>query len=352
MSYTQEQARSWTRKSYERRDDSYQPTYPSGRNGASFGERRRDRSPVSRGYKRSLSPSPPVSRNGARNSENWRDSRLDVRPPSRSVWATPQSEDVVPGVIMFLPRGFVVGAQSPSMLLQDQTWVNERAAGHPVVVWDTDTRGDELIARCLPMTSFGGTRVEEKYNKAKVWRHWLEYVPIMQHQAVESDANMPLLTLADGETMRQQTYVHLDHFFDIESRFLQVHGHNARFGRSMHLEDAALSVLVFKFHQFISGGIERPWARIRSPLDRYGDAAPVEELARPVLGQRAWEKVCNGRELEAARHREAGTREWTGHEREQSPFKGGQEPVGAAVGLFSQTSGSTQWWGPHRHFQH
>ncbi|KAM0711548.1 hypothetical protein Q7P35_000914 [Cladosporium inversicolor] len=348
MSYMQEQAKSWARRSYERGNDSYRPTYPDGRNGASFGERRGERAPVSSGYKRSLSPSPLTSRSGIRNPEGRRDSRFDVQPPSRSVRATPQSEEVVPGVIMSLPKGFVVGAQSTSRLLQDQTWVNERAAGHPVVVWDTYPRGGELIARCLPMTSFKSTRVEEKYNTARVWRHWLEYVPIMQRQAVESDANMPLLALADGETMRQQTYVHLDHFFDIESSFLQVHGHNARFGRSMHLEDAALSVLVFKFHQFISGGIERPRASIRSPLDRYGAAAPVEKLARPVLGQRAWERMREGRELETARHRDAGTREWTGHEREESPFKGEQEPDGIAVRPFTQTSDFTQWAGPRR----
>lgn len=67
MSYMQEQAKSWARRSYERGNDSYRPTYPDGRNGASFGERRGERAPVSSGYKRSLSPSPLTSRSGIRN---------------------------------------------------------------------------------------------------------------------------------------------------------------------------------------------------------------------------------------------------------------------------------------------
>jgi len=161
------------------------------------------------------------------------------------------------------------------------------------------------------MTSFGSRTVEEKYNSPNAWRHWLEYVPIMQqHGATVSDANMPLLALANGEAMTQRTYVHLDHFFDIEARYLDMHGRNARFGRSVHLEDAALSVLVFKFYQFITGEVERPHARLRSPLDYRGP----EQLARPVLGSAALEKVREGRALETARRTQTGAYEWTGWE--------------------------------------
>jgi hypothetical protein len=320
MSYTQTQgtsgpqadkwrprpyARSWNRRphdaQFERND-----------------ERRSESSRAASRYQTSRSASPPDSPVRTGTLDSRRDSLIDVKLLGRRAPAAPsvsQPHEVVPGVIMFVPKGLKVRDCSPSMLLQDQPWVNEHATGHPVVVWDTYKRGDELIARCLPMTSFGGRRVEEKYDSAGAWKHWLEYVPIMQDGvAVASDANMPSLALADGETMRLQTYVHLDHFFDIEVEFLHPHCRNARSGRSVHLEDAALSVLVFKFHQFISGETRRPRAWIRSPLDSYGRYAPVEKLARPELGQEARVKADIGRELEAARHEAAGTREWTGKE--------------------------------------
>ena len=305
-------ANRWVPRPYDRNRDWRQYDAPSGRNY----ERRSDSYRPSSRYQPSRSASPPDSNVGTKTLESRRDSRIDLQQPS---WGAPaalpasQPHQVVPGIIMFVPNDLKVKDASPSRLLRQQPWVNDRATGHPVAVWDTYEHGGELIARCLPLTSFTETRVEDKY-VSRAWKHWLEYVPI-KHQgvAVASDANMPSLALADGESMSKLTYVHLDHFFDIEARFLDLSSRNTRYG--MHLEDAALSVLVFKFHQFISGEIKRPSAKVVSPLDSYDDKAPVEELARPKLNHPAEQARVNvGRELEAARHRAAGTREWTGKE--------------------------------------
>lgn len=210
---------------------------------------------------------------------------------------------------MFLPRQVKTGPSSESSLLRQQPWVNQTATNHFVAVWDTYMRGDEEIARCLPMTSFKETRVEEKYHTPNAWKYWLEYVPILKGGiSAASEANMPSLALVDRQEMMRSTYVHLDHFFDIEVRFLNR-------SHPVYLENDALSVLVYKFHQFISKRRPgRPYGRISSPLDRYGDDAPVERLARPKLSPTAMEKVRDGRELEAARYRAAGTHEWTGIE--------------------------------------
>lgn len=346
MSYTQEQARSWTRKSHERRDDNYRPTYPSARNGGSFDERRRDRSPVSRGYKRSLSPSPPASPSGTRNAESRRDSRFDLQPFSKSVTAAPQPRKVVPGVIMNFPAG----VKSRSKILRDQPWVNDRATGHPVMVWDTYRWEGEDYARCLPMTSLNGESPEKKYPHA--WRHHLRYVPISQGgEITKSRTNMPMLTLAENGRMDQQTYVHLDHFFDIEVKYLRPRGRDANSLVPLQLDNAALNVLVFKLQQFIQGEVWRPGpGGVKSPL--YYKDLPYPELGRPRLEDEVKERARIGRELETARYEKDGTREWTGHERGgESPRKRWWEPVDAAVRPFSQKSGSTQWGGPRRLFQ-
>jgi hypothetical protein len=118
------------------------------------------------------------------------------------------------------------------------------------MVWDTYSRNGEDYARCLPMTSLNGKSAEGKYPEA--WRHHLRYVPISQGGKItESRTNMPTLTLAGNGTMDQQTYVHLDHFFDIEVRYLRFRGRDA----SLQLDDDALSVLMFKFRQFVRGEV-------------------------------------------------------------------------------------------------
>ena len=336
MSYMQNQDRSRGRKPYrsgnrpyERSNNWRASVSSSGSNSASSAEeRRRGRHPVSYGNKRSLSPSPPVSPSRARNSESRRDSRLDFSPPGRSVPATPQPREAVAGIIMNFPQCFETGERSWSKKLREQPWVNSHAPGHPVVVWDTYNEHGVQYARCLPMTSFNTETIEEKYPDA--WRHHLRYVPISQGGKVaNSRTNMPTLALAENGTMDKQTYVHLDHFFDIEVKHLEPRSRKDDPSKPLQLDDAALNVLMFKFGQFIQGDVWRPApnAHITSPLDF--ESLPDPKLGRPVLEGKLKERALAGGKLEAARHEKAGTQEWTGFERKESPRRGAWEPAEA-----------------------
>ena len=334
---------------YKKNNDWRPPASRSGSNNTSSGEeRRRGRSPVSHGNKRSLSPSPPVSPSRARKSESRRYSRLDSPPLSRSVPATPQHSEVVAGIIMNFPAHFRIGERSRSAKLRDQPWVNDHATGHPVMVWDTYYTKDGVeCARCLPMTSFNKETVEEKYPDA--WRHHVRYVPISQGgEITNSRTKMPTLALAENGAMEQQTYVHLDHFFDIEVEYLQPRGREAGSTVPLQLNDDSLNVLVFKLGQFIRGKIWRPAqkGKITSPLDWHRTKGPLQdpELGTPSFDHKLQRRELDGAKLEAARHKKAGTYEWNGREpRGQSPHRGAWEPVEAPVTPSSNWNGPSTW---------
>ena len=152
------------------------------------------------------------------------------------------------------------------------------------------------------MTSFQGRRIEEKYNIGPdSWRHQVRYVPIAQYGVFTvSDTEMPSLRLYQGKGMAQQTYVHLDHFFEIEAKFLQC-------TKPLYLLNAALRVLLYKFQQFLSGETERA-------VSENAPTSPLDYGRTPVLKPEQLEMANAGRILEDARHEAAGTCEWTGRE--------------------------------------
>ena len=339
MSHMQRQDRSWERKPYQSCDMPYERSRNwrgsasrSGSNSTSSGEeRRRGRFADSYSNKRSLSPSSPDSNSRVGNSKSRRDSRLETSPFSRSVSAAPQPHEVVAGIIMDFPAHFEIGKHSPSKKLREQLWVNKHATGHPVLVWDTYSSDGVQYARCLPMTSLAGKTPEEKYPYA--WKHHVRYVPISQGGKVtNSRTHMPTLALTENGTMKQQTYVHLDHFFEIEVEHLLPRGSRDDPSKPLRLDDAALNVLLFKLGQFIQGDIWRPApvGDIKSPLDY--QSLPDPKLGRPILEGKLEERALAGAKLEAARHEKAGTREWTGLERGEFPPRGPwEESVEAPV---------------------
>lgn len=315
----QNQGKTWVQRPSDKSPNWRATAAPSGSNSSSTDEGDSEPSSVSSGSRTPPLPSPPFTPYTTKGVGSRRESPLALQQPNRtqSALPKPRSYDVKPGIILFFPKEVKTGSSAESSLLRNQLWVNQRATGHYVVVWDVYSLGHEQVIRCLPMTSFAETSVEGKYHSPGAWRFWLEYVPIMQHGVpMASEANMPSLALVDDRAMSHQTYVHLDHYFDVEARFLTRKPQNP-----VYLENDALSVLVFKFHQFVSGETRRHGATqrhkpgknvVRSPKD-YGEAPA--ELARPELKSEVLrEKVRDGCALEAARHNEAGTREWTGKE--------------------------------------
>lgn len=244
---------------------------------------------------------------------------------------------------MNFPAHFETGKSSRSMKLREQPWVNDHAPGHPVLVWDTYLEDGVHYARCLPMTSFNKETVEEKYPEA--WRHHVRYVPISQGgETTNSRTKMPTLTLTENGRMEKQTYVHLDHFFDIEVEHLQPRYREAGSSVPLQLDNDSLNVLVFKLGQFIRGEIWHPAPKgsITSPLDWHQTKGPLRDpqLGTPQFRPELKNRALLGGQLEAARHKKAGTREWTGYERE-SRRGGAWEPVEAAAAPFRPRSGDT-----------
>jgi hypothetical protein len=194
------------------------------------------------------------------------------------------------------------------LLLQQQPHVNDQVGRHPTMVWDVYVREDgEKIARCLQMTSFGNRGVEGKYSSQNVWKYHCQYLPVRQ-RGTTSRTNQPLLELQDGKKMKNQSYVHLDHFFEIEARYLVSWlDHSGR--PSVGLTSGSLDVLRAKLMQFAAGGIFRKAnADIPSPLDGAG---------LPPVSKEVWESATRGQAMEQVRSRtlaEEGKQIWTGLE--------------------------------------
>lgn len=202
--------------------------------------------------------------------------------------------------------------------LTKQPHVNKRAGGHPTLVWDVYQRheGGEMIARCLPVTSFGthGGSIEEKYDGStsgrSAWKHIPRYLPIDHNGETGSKFNVPVLRLIDGRSMAKQSYVHLDHFYEVEARFLLEDKH-----RGLRLEYESLCIAAGKLMDFCDGMIYRiRWApgetAPKSPLDvAYGGCGRPRDLGRPARAL-----VSDGHMHEGHRLRETRTERVTGWE--------------------------------------
>jgi hypothetical protein len=198
------------------------------------------------------------------------------------------------------------GDQSPSERLRRQPWVNERAPNHFVVVWDVYVENGEPIVRCLQMTSFEGHLVERKYPyvNGNAWRFRLQYVPIQQGRApTASSVNMPSLELEGGMSMPKQTYAHLDHYFDIEAKFLERRG-----GR--RLTQRTLCVLTYKLEEWID---ERIWRKM--PREKSDDIwSPLDYGFKPRFRGEVLSRADRGCEEEAHRLDAKELHRWTGNE--------------------------------------
>lgn len=181
-------------------------------------------------------------------------------------------------------------ARQASTELRRQPHVNERAGEHPTLVWDLYEReGDKVqVARCLQVTSFmvnGQHRtIEEKYNRGgDAWKFQCQYLPIQHHGWTTSATNQPILALLYGRDMLYQSYVHLDHFFEIEAHLLQPFGN-----KPLVLDWDSLNAVLTKLRHFIKGWIWRPTytegGRVpRSPLDvRFGQCGGPMNLSEHV----------------------------------------------------------------------
>jgi hypothetical protein len=216
-----------------------------------------------------------------------------------------QSNGFCAGDIVWLPR-MATGDHSPSKFLRRQPWVNERAPNHFVLVWDVYVENGEPIVRCLQMTSFSQTMVEGKYPdvNGNAWRFRLQYVPVQQGLTpTASSVNMPSLELEGGMSMPKQTYAHLDHYFDIEAKFLRPRG-------GLRLTQRTLCVLTYKLEEWID---ERIWRKM--PRKGSDDLwSPLDYGFRPRFRGEVLSRADRGYEEEVERLDSKTLHRWTGKE--------------------------------------
>lgn len=164
------------------------------------------------------------------------------------------ANDVSLGLIASLKHNNI----GPDSVFYGQSWMNATSSNHPTCIVGTKDNGN--ISICLQVTSFSGKTLQEKY--------WDSNNPMRLHYlALDSGYTVPhnglqMLRLANGNKMKKQSYVHLDHFFEIETRYLEPWATG-----TYQLEGQSLAYLLDRFRIFITGGVQRLTTEILSPLD-------------------------------------------------------------------------------------
>ncbi len=150
-------------------------------------------------------------------------------------------------------------------------WMGEGVDGHPVCI--VGLKDNNSIACCLTVTSFNNTSIGQKFRDPQDLFH-------KQYVAVDhGNATLGALRLANNQRMLKQSYVHLDGFFEIETRYLESFYGNAKF-----LSQESADSLINSFTDFLEGRIPRPeFGRggVLSPLDTGATFTPVS-LGLPV----------------------------------------------------------------------
>lgn len=146
-------------------------------------------------------------------------------------------------------------------ILRQQPHVNDKAERHPMCI--VGLKDNNQVACCLQMTSFSSRSIQDKYQNPRNPMR-LQYLAL-QHEKTDPHNELPVLHLMNGQTMKNQTYVHLDFFFQIETRYLESYCNGAKC-----LDRQSVDVLEEQFADFVEGRTFRPtWQepRPKSPLD-------------------------------------------------------------------------------------
>lgn len=115
------------------------------------------------------------------------------------------------GRIMWLPH---LKRMDPSSVIHHPAaGVNEGAGNHPCLAAMASDCG--CLAFCMPVTSFSGSGIVDKYARARnPEEHYERYLPLDEQHTPWTHSKGMLVY--DGDRMRQQSYVHLEMGYWIE----------------------------------------------------------------------------------------------------------------------------------------
>jgi len=147
-------------------------------------------------------------------SGNWRTNTRTPTPPPPPPGSSTSSfnkdlsaKDVEVGLVTH----FKFESLPQDSIVRKQAWVNETATNHPLVIASIKANGNVV---CLPVTSFDGKTVPEKFPRANHIQR-LHYLPVNHDNKTTTHNGLPVLQLAHGSFMKQ-SYIHIDQFFEIE----------------------------------------------------------------------------------------------------------------------------------------
>ncbi|KAI6899679.1 hypothetical protein KC318_g9173 [Hortaea werneckii] len=172
---------------------------------------------------------------------NWRCSRSPSPPHLASSLATKNLslQDVELGLLAHLDLRSLPG----NSIVHAQPWVNTGATDHPLFIVGRKTNGNVTVCQ---VTSFGGERIQTKIPREDHIGRRLA-LAIQFRDETTAHNNLPILQLKRGK-MKKQSYVKLEHFFEIEPTNLKVYCRNG-----ICLDQSSLEVLHQHMRDVLSG---------------------------------------------------------------------------------------------------
>ncbi|KAI7237707.1 hypothetical protein KC330_g2995 [Hortaea werneckii] len=172
---------------------------------------------------------------------NWRCSRSPSPPHLASSPAAKNLslQDVELGLLTHLDLRTLPG----NSIVHTQPWVNAGATDHPLLIVGRKTNGNVTVCQ---VTSFGGERIQTKIPREdRIGRRLA--LAIQFRNETTAHNNLPILQLKRGKMMKQ-SYVKLEHFFEIEPTNLKVYCRNG-----ICLDQPSLDVLHQHMRDVLSG---------------------------------------------------------------------------------------------------
>nr|POE85620.1 hypothetical protein CFP56_43937 [Quercus suber] len=151
------------------------------------------------------------------------------------------------GELAFFNRN-TIGADS---IVFANSIITEGAFNHPVAIVGSIDNG--TIATCALITSFRSGDIMTKYARKHLAARRRSYLPIDHYNQTQAHDDTPLLQLKNGRNMEKQSYLGLDGFFQIETKYL-----SAWRDRQNVLTTESLLTVQRWLMNFMLGGMEVP----------------------------------------------------------------------------------------------
>ncbi|KAK3050434.1 hypothetical protein LTR09_008345 [Extremus antarcticus] len=161
--------------------------------------------------------------------------------------------------------------------------INQGVDGHPLCV--VSTRDSGKISCCVVSTSFRDTIIQEKFrdsNRHEKQKRFDTHLAIDHDDGTQPHSQAELLHLKPGRQMAKQSYINMDSFFEVETKYLDTWRSN-----SCRLDSQSLSYLQSQFSKHLLA--VRPDSDTyenRSPLDHWtfdplSLGVPASAISRP-----------------------------------------------------------------------